>query len=96
MVRLDQSLITDAQILANGRYVHKVANFIAAYQTAYGFYLDSPDNDSIKLFQEAEKQLIKFIAVRRMEQYRSNISLQKGLENIRAVRKVTRQVAGKK
>jgi hypothetical protein len=63
---LDLFLISQAESLANGRYIHKVKNMVAAYRTAYELSLDgSPEY--IEIFEEAQKNLQQFINRRKSE-----------------------------
>lgn len=91
-MKVDLSLIQQAEFLANGRHVHKVANLVAGYRGTYEWALESPDPESIDLFKEAERRLLAFVAKKRKERYQNNKDLQQSIENIRTVRKAARRV----
>lgn len=64
---LDSFLISSAESLAGGADIHHLANMIAAYKGAYYMALDSGLSQDISLFEEAEKELIAFIAKKKVE-----------------------------
>ena len=64
---LDLSLINQVNLLANGRYIHLTQNFIAAYKASYQFALDTGTQDDVELFNEAETEMRKFVAKRKLE-----------------------------
>lgn len=64
---IDENLIAQAELLATGRYVHKVANLVAAYRTAYSLAKFTKDIHDIEIFHETQKDLRIFINRRRVE-----------------------------
>ena len=63
---LDTFLIAQAESLANGRYIHKVQNMVAAYRSAYELAIDE-NPAHVAIFLIAQKDLRKFINQRRLE-----------------------------
>lgn len=63
---LDTFLIAQAESLANGRYIHLVQNMVASYRMAHELVIDG-DPESTAIFQEAQKNLRKFINQRKVE-----------------------------
>jgi hypothetical protein len=80
---LDKSLISEAEGLATGTHVHKVANMVAAYKMAYGFAVDNGDQISIDLFKDCEKDLRKFVAPRRQKKYEYRDDLKASAKDMR-------------
>ena len=58
MLKPDQHLIAEVQKLANGRFSHEAANLVANYTS------------SLALLADAEKDMRKFVALRKMESLR--------------------------
>jgi len=63
----DLFLIAQAEALSNGRYIHRVADLVAAYRAAYNFALDSGLKYDIDTFNLAQQDLRKFVSERRAE-----------------------------
>ena len=55
MLKPDQHLIAEVQKLANGRFSHDAANLVANYVGC------------LDLLKDAEKEMRKFVALRKME-----------------------------
>jgi hypothetical protein len=64
---LDLFLISQAEALANGRYIHKVKNMVAAYHMAYELALASGTDEDVEMFKQTQKDLRKFINRRKVE-----------------------------
>lgn len=64
---LDTFLIAQAEMLANGRYVHKVQNMVAAYRVAYELALDSGCQEDVDIFLAAQKEIRQFINRRKVD-----------------------------
>jgi hypothetical protein len=65
--KIDHKLIMDAQRFASGEEIHKLANLECAYRSAASLVLEYPNEGFEPLFDEAEKDLRKFLR-NRLEQ----------------------------